>query len=771
MKNKIIIFLITIFIFLPLSLSAENLNIQALNITIDKKTRLTVFKNQVSAKDDKDNQLLTELAEYDESLQLFKSTGKTKIFTSEGYIVDGEDVIFDNKEKYIRSRSPATIIDLENNKIYLENFEYSTKDNLFQSVGKIKVIDSKENIYRFSQIYIDEKKKEIVGTDAKTFLNEESFKIDKKNKPRVFSNTVNIYDQGANFTKSIFTLCDYRENDKCPPWSIQAKKMFHDKKKKTIYYDNAVIKVFDLPLFFLPRLSHPDPTVDRRSGFLIPSFSDSKNLGESFDIPYFWALNKDKDFTFRNKFFVTENPLFLGEYRQAFEESNLIVDFGYTKGYKKTTSKKRPGDKSHFFSKFVKNFKGKDQSDNTLELQLQELSNDKYLKLYKIKSNLVEYEQDTLENSITFNREDNDSFLGFKASAYETLKESYNDKYEYILPDVIFDKNLIASNKYGSLDFTSNLNVHNYDTNKFTKFLVNDFDWKSKTNIFASKLKGNWIGHFKNVNYEAKNTSEFKEDTENELFGALGYLAKIDLFKNRNNNNYLLTPKILFRYAPGSMRKETSDFRIDNQNIFKLDRLNSYNNFESGLSSTLGFDYEIKGKEKQFNFSIGQIFNEKENRKMPSSSSLDEKSSDLVGATNFQVNKNLNFDYNFNLDHNYKDLNYNEVGLNYNLEPIKFNIDYLQEKKHIGSQEYFKTNVEYSKGDNGLFAFEMKRNIITNSSEYYNLSYEYLNDCLRAGLVYRREFYNDSELESENSLMFKITLTPFGKINSPSFNQ
>ena len=64
-----------------------------------------------------------------------------------------------------------------------------------------------------------------------------------------------------------------------PPWSIQAKKMIHDQKKKTVYYDNAVIKVYDFPIFFLPKLSHPDPTVDRRSGFLIPSFSDSKNLG------------------------------------------------------------------------------------------------------------------------------------------------------------------------------------------------------------------------------------------------------------------------------------------------------------------------------------------------------------------------------------------------------------------------------------------------------------------------------------------------------------
>ena len=95
----------------------------------------------------------------------------------------------------------------------------------------------------------------------------------------------------------------------------------------------------------------------------------------------------------------------------------------------------------------------------------------------------------------------------------------------------------------------------------------------------------------------------------------------------------------------------------------------------------------------------------------------------------------------------------------------------MEESKHIGNQEYFKTKIDLNKIQNGLISFETKRNLITNSSEFYNLSYEYLNDCLRAGLVYRREFYTDSELEPENSLMFKITLTPFGSINSPSFSK
>ena len=95
---------------------------------------------------------------------------------------------------------------------------------------------------------------------------------------------------------------------------------------------------------------------------------------------------------------------------------------------------------------------------------------------------------------------------------------------------------------------------------------------------------------------------------------------------------------------------------------------------------------------------------------------------------------------------------------------------YLEEKQHVGNQKYIQTKIGFN-AEKSSISLGAKRNLLTNSAEFYNMSYEYLNDCLRAGLVYRREFYKDSELEPENSLMFKITLTPFGNLNSPSFNR
>ena len=422
------------------------------------------------------------------------------------------------------------------------------------------------------------------------------------------------------------------------------------------------------------------------------------------------------------------------------------------------------------FSKFIKSFKGKNNSDNTLNITLQDVSDDKYLKLYKINTNLVDYNADTLENTIDFTHSDDDMFLGINATAFKTLKDNYNDKYEYILPEAFLEKNLF-NNDFGNLDLQTNMKIHNYDTNKTTKFFVNDLIWNSKDILFNSGLSSKILGNIKNINYETRNVDVFKESHTNEAHGAIGLLSELKLQKNTNNSRHLLTPKLLFRYAPGQMRQEENGSKLNPTSAFSMNKANNVNNFEKGLSTSIGIDYKIKNKKTDFDFSVAQVINDMENKKMSSESSLDEKLSDLVGSTNLKIGKRLKLNYDFALDQNYRELNYNDLGLSLDYNKINFNFNYLQEDKHIGNQEYLKTKINLSASNNGLVSFETKRNLIKNSSEFYNLSYEYINDCLRAGLVYRREFYNDSELEPENSLMFKITLTPFGSIDSPTFSK
>lgn len=735
----------------------------------DKKNGIIILKKNIQAIDNKKNKIKSNNAIYNENFQLLKSIGPTEIVTAENYIISGDDIIFDDLNGLINSSKKTTIIDPNNNKIYLNNFQYLVEDNIFKSIGKARVEDIYKNTYHFSQVYIDTKKKELLGVDIKTFINNSDFKIDSRNKPRIFSNTLKINKEETTFNKNNFTLCNYRKNDKCPPWTVQSTKMLHDRKKKTIYYDNALIKIYDIPIFYTPKLSHPDPSVKRRSGFLTPSFQDTKNLGEGISLPYFWAINKDRDLTLTNNFYASENPLLLGEYRQALKNSNLIFDFGYTEGYKKNTASKKSGDKNHFFSKFVNNFNNIEKnSESTLSITSQNTNNDKYIKLYKIKSELVNDDIDNLENSLKFTHSNDEVFFGFNISMYETLKNEYVDKYEFIYPDLALSKNLISSSSIGILNLDSSLKIHTYDTNKTSKFLVNSFNWNSIDKFFDTGFQTSLLGNIKNINYETKNINSYKKDPTSEVFGALGFLSKINLYKKIEDiSEHFFTPKILVRYAPGSMRKEENYSKLNPTKAFKLDRLGNNNNFESGLSATMGFDYEIKNKNKIFDISVSQIINQDENKKMPTSMGLDEKLSDLVGEVNYKINNKLSLSYDFAIDQNYNEFNYNDIGLQTNFNNLSFNINYLEESKHIGSNEYIKSKIEYKINNGTNLAYEFKRNLITDSSEFYNLSYEYLNDCLRAGLVYRREFYNDSEIEPEDSLMFKITLIPFGDVNSP----
>ena len=801
MKNKFLFFFILI--FFSSILKAENLLIESKKIILEKQKEFSIFegdvvittadnniiksdyaeydkkkgiiilKKDVLAIDNKKNEISSNYAIYNENLKVLQSIGFTKITTAENYVIIGDDIIFDDINSFITSNKKAIITDPDKNKVYLDNFKYLINDFIFRSIGKIKVEDNLNNTYNFSQVYIDTKKKELLGTDIKTFINKDDFKIDERNKPRIFANTVKMSKEITTFNKSNFTLCNFREDDKCPPWSIQSTEMLHDSKKKTIYYKNALIKIYDIPIFYSPRLSHPDPSVKRRSGFLPPTFQDTKNLGEGLSIPYFWAINKEKDLTFTNKLYASEHPLFLGEYRQALNNSNLIFDFGYTDGYKKTSDVKISGQKNHFFSKFVKNFSNINKnSKSTLSITTQDSNNDNYFKLYKINSELVSSDIDNLENNLNFTYSNEEIFFDLNMSMYETLKNDYNDKYEYIYPEITFNKNLISNPILGAIDLDTNLKVHNFDTNKTSKFLVNNFEWNSISKNFNSGIQSNLLGNFKNINYETKNIDNFKSKPTSEMFGALGFLSKIDLYKKIENiSEHFLTPKFLVRYSPGSMRKEENDSKLNPAKAFGLDRLNNNDNFETGLSATIGFDYEIRERDKRIDVSVSQIFNQKENKNMPTSMGLDEKITDLVGTTKYEINEKLSLNYNFALDQNYSEFNYNEIGVSTDLNNFNFDINYLEEKKHIGNNEYIKSKVDYTFNKDTNLSYEFKRNLITDSSEFYNLSYEYFNDCLRAGLVYRREFYSDSEIESENSLMFKITLIPFGDINTPKLNK
>ncbi len=354
---------------------------------------------------------------------------------------------------------------------------------------------------------------------------------------------------------------------------------------------------------------------------------------------------------------------------------------------------------------------------------------------------------------------------------YENLRVKTNERYEYILPNIMFGKTFFTE-KFGSIDFKSNALHNSYKINRHRTSLTNDVIWRPSTQTTKKGFVNSLEGMLRNTNYEARKTDKFKDQgTVNELHGVLGYKSSLPMKKDGINYTKLFTPNFMVRFAPGHMRDlHTEDTSLSHANLYSL---NKTSEIEDGLGAILGFDFEIKEKgndREKLSLSLGQVFNYELNRDIPSTSSLDQKMSDVVGKINYNFSKIGNIGYKFLLDNNLNDLNYNEVSTELNFGPVQFNLDYLEENKHVGLEHYASSGISLNFNDQNKLSFSTKRNFKTDSTELYNLSYQYEIDCLTAGVVYRREFYQDSELEPNDTLMFRITFVPFGTVHTPAKN-
>jgi LPS-assembly protein len=115
----------------------------------------------------------------------------------------------------------------------------------------------------------------------------------------------------------VYTACEACKNDptKPPLWQVQAARIIHDQTEKMLYFEDARIEFFGVPLAWVPFMSAPDPTVKRKSGFLFPTVSDTTQYGLGVEVPYYWALAPNADVTVSTMATTRQGELFQGEWR------------------------------------------------------------------------------------------------------------------------------------------------------------------------------------------------------------------------------------------------------------------------------------------------------------------------------------------------------------------------------------------------------------------------------------------------------------------------
>ena len=795
MKNKILIYYWVIFIFLSISntyadeitfdaaeinisnngniisagkgvakLIEDNIEINAEEFKYFKKLLILEAYEGIAISNKNNIKIKANKFKYNKNLSILNATGNVEINDLEkNILIKSQNIYYYLKDKKIESQSKSSFVDKTGNKLTSRNFTYTLSDDLIK-FNKVKIIDTEKNTLNVEKAFLNLKSNKLIGKDV--YINFDDASFQKNSEPRLKGNSIISDGEITTVQKGVFTTC--KKNDDCPPWQFSAKEIKHDKKKKTIFYKHAWLKLYDKPVFYFPKFFHPDPSVKRQSGFLMPTFSDSSSLGASFHIPYYHVITDNKDLTFRPRFYSNEKILLQTEYRMVQAKSDHLLDFSYLQEGKDSS-------KSHFFSRSKKKLNFSKFDESMLSLDIQTTSDQTFLKTYKIKSPLIN-DANRLSSflKVSAYRDDLEFDVDFKV--YEDLsKKNSSDRFEFIYPaySVLkqFDNNL---NLNGDFSFKSNGFIKNYDTNVFDTVVINDLTFNSNYIISTNGFKNDYKFLVKNINTDGKNSSVYKGEADNKLATIMQYNSSYPLKKETLNYNNTLKPMISFKFSPNNTKNmRNTNRRMDANNIFNIDRIATGDTVEGGASITYGAEFSKTNKlDKEIvGAKIANILRVSADNHLPRNNNQGNKTSDFVGTLDYIPNENIKFNYDFSIDSNLRNKNYELLSSEFKVNNFISTFEYLNENDTIGSRSYLANKTKFNFDDSQNLSFGTRINKKTRLTEFYNLMYQYTNDCLIAAIEYNKNYYSDRDLKPEENIFIKLTIIPFGKTSTPNLKK
>ena len=752
----------------------NSIQIEANKFQYFKKNQILSAEDNVLVKDNlRDLIILADKLLYFKNDEKIIAKNKTKVFIDSKYEFISKNVIFSQPQAELSSSYKTKIIENSKQLLEFEKFTFNIEKELLKAENityNDNIQNSKElsNNLFFKNGFFDLRNKEFVTGEAEIRLEKEIFN-NFNNDPRLIGISSSRKNNITTIDKGIFTSC--KETDDCPPWTIQAKKITHDKNKKQLIYDDALLKVYNIPVFYFPKFFHQDPSVNRQSGFLAPKLSNSKILGNSFSMPYFHAISENKDFTFKPTFFDKNSQMYQAEYRLENKNSSFISDFAITNKFKSSETKEE-NSISHIFADFDLNLNLEKFDYSKMSFSVEKVSKDTYLKLFDnvlsntelkpISDNVL-----TSEAKLVLNKENFDFNLGM--SIYEDLQKPTSDRHQFILPYYDFSTNLF-SNDLGLLNFSSSGSNDLKNTNNLRTKIVNDINFFSQDKIFYNY--GN-INNFqfllKNTNTVANNDEQYDSNPDYNLTGLFVYNSNLPLVKQRNNYLSTFTPKISLRVNPSNMTNNFENDRvITANNIFDINRLGLDDTLESGTSITYGVDYRtenLNDSNRYTEISLATVFRDVEENSIPKKTTLNKKYSNIFGSIDHSISNFLDIGYNFSINNDLDQIDYNSLSLNVSVNNFVTKFNFIEENNIMGDASSIENTTSYGLNEKNFLTFKTRRNKKINLTEYYDLIYEYKNDCLTAGIKYKKTYYEDRDLKPSEDLMLTLTLIPLTSID------
>ena len=561
-----------------------------------------------------------------------------------------EKLKVDEKTK-IMIASGNVIITNNNRQLTADKVEYDQNSDKAIATGNVKLKEKDGSIYESERVILTNEFKSVVAIPLYGELIDKSF---------IKSNNFKKNDLGESYFKEgVYTACecDFKQDVK-PIWRIESKEIKHDPATKTVYLKHPVMRIFSIPVYYLPYLSFPDWTVKRRSGFLTPVYGYSKQNRFHIKVPYYYSPENDPtwDMTFTSHQNGKTGHADQLNIRKKYENSSLETNI--YKGNLDTN--KSDGD-----NVFGVNFKANSNLDNNWKMTIEGKYADQetFMRRYGFDSS------DRYKSYLNLEKVKPNSISNIEIYNIQNLDETSSNNEPVLAPSIshhIFDSNK-SYNYDVKLNAHSIYNDESYDIKRWSGLA----QINKKLNLTNIVLEGDANFGLDLYSIQGRPSTDSNDNKYiDRLSSGFSVAASNQYGIMSEEIGVVIEPKIQFSSVISSDRtdevpnRDSSEFRLDQANLFLNNQYQGRDNIQRSDRINAGVSAYVMTEEMgDLNFFIGQSQKISGTQKNISSANND-RQSHLINSISWNPSSLYNFSWfslynHHNLKSDTSDFNFN----------------------------------------------------------------------------------------------------------------
>ncbi|NWH09054.1 MAG: LPS-assembly protein LptD [Alphaproteobacteria bacterium] len=572
----------------------------------------------------------------------------------------------------------------------------------------------------------------------------------------------------------IFSPCKVCKENPHPLWAIKADRVVHDKDAKVISYTNATFEFLGVDIAYLPYFEHADPSVKRKSGFLVPDVGTSTDLGYFAEIPYYYAPDPDWDVTIAPFITTNEGQVLKGEYRQRFANGNMIFRGSLANVEERRIDGSGTGDNtvaSHLFGY------GSFAIDKhwSWGFQVELTSSDTYMERYLISTD------DRLVTNPWLTGRWNRSSVYVNGYYFQGLRASDDvGSTPIVLP--LVEGTFYPTERVlgGQLKLDGNMLVlqraDGTDSNRISGTAEWKLPWYTEdgqvVTLFAS-MRGD-------LYYATdQNLSGIPGDTEDNVTGRVLPMAGIDIrwpfIRSGEWANYLIEPIAQVIAAPYGgnpdeiPNEDSASFEFDDTNLFDAVKFPGLDRWESGPRANVGVRAAAYfGSGGLVEVLAGQNYRLREDTAFADDSGLGDQQSDYVGRLLIRPVSNISIVSRVRLDDEDYTANRNEVYVSAYYPEFQVNAGYVRlndetEGLGIAAREEVQADTRVFLTDYWSVVAGGRRDLEAGLMIDSKAGLIYEDECSAFELSYTRSFTRDRDAEPNSAVIFRFKLKALGE--------